>query len=344
MRALYYTDWGKLEITKLPRPQLAAEEVLVRVSHCGVCGSELETFRTYSQRRTPPLIMGHEFCGVIEEVGGMKSNWTEGQRVIAHALVHCGRCAACLRGDTNLCPHRQIFGMHRPGAFAEYVAVPQHVLIPWPEGISGATAVLTEPLANGINAMRQAPTARKSRILVIGAGPIGLMCVFAAKQLYGSSVIVSDLVPERLVAARTVGADKTINVAQLDLAREAREFWSGNAPEVVIDAVGTAKTKRDSLELVEPGGAAIWVGLHEDLMHLNSYALTLEQKSVSGSYSGSFSDFKQAAQLLAAGNLDTRWITQYSLDQAEAGFRDMLLGRQAKVKAVFDMNGHLSQP
>ncbi len=188
MKALYYPDWGKLEIADLAEPDLKEEEVLIRVANCGVCGSELETFRMHSLRRTPPLIMGHEFCGLIEKVQAKESTWTEGQRVIAHAVVHCGDCEACLRGDTNLCSKRQIFGMNRPGGFAELVAVPQRVLIPWPEGLSSTAAVLTEPLANGINAMRQAQAARKSRVLVIGAGPIGLMCVFAAKQLYGASV------------------------------------------------------------------------------------------------------------------------------------------------------------
>jgi len=339
MKALFYPDWGKLEIADVPQPTLSEQEVLLRVSNCGVCGSELETFRAQTRRRTPPLIMGHEFCGYIEEVRGPKSNWTEGQRVIAHALVHCGRCTPCLRRDTNLCVNRQIFGMHRPGAFAEYVAVPQQVLIPWPEGLPGTTAVLAEPLANGINVMRQSPAGRKSRVLVIGAGPIGLMCVFAAKQLHGSSVVVSDMIPERLNAARILGADKTVNIGLQDLLQETKEYWSGNAPELVIDAVGSAKTKLLSLELVENGGGVVWVGLHEDAMQLNSYALTLGQKSVSGSYSGSFDDLQQAALLLASEAMDTSWTTQYPLEKGEAGFRDMLLGKGDKIKAVLDIYG-----
>jgi threonine dehydrogenase-like Zn-dependent dehydrogenase len=340
MKALYYPAWGKLEIADIPRPRLSEGEVMLRVSTCGVCGSELETFRAHSLRRTPPLIMGHEFCGWIEEVRGPKSHWAEGQRVIAHALVHCGQCIPCLRGDTNLCMNRQIFGMHRPGAFAEYVAVPQHVLIPWPEGLAGATAVLTEPLANGINAMRQSPSGRRSRVLVIGAGPIGLMCIFAAKQLYESSVVASDFIPERLNAAQIVGADKSVNAELADLPHEVSKYWSGNPPELVIDAVGSARTKRLSLELVEPGGSVVWVGLHEDTIQLNSYALTLGQKSVSGSYSGSFDDLQQAVSLLASGAMDTSWVTQYPLDKGETGFRDMLLGKGDKIKAVLDINEH----
>ena len=295
--------------------------------------------RAHSLRRTPPLVMGHEFCGVIEDVRGGSGNWKPGQWVIAHAVVHCGECAACRRGDTNLCSKWQIFGMHRPGGFAEFVAVPERVLIPWPEGTPGIAAVLAEPLANGINALRQAPLARKSRVVVIGAGPIGLMCAYAVKQLHGASVIVSDLVPQRLEAARLVGADRVVNSTNEDLAEIAREFWGGEQAEFVMDAVGASVTKRAALELVEPGGGVVWVGLHEDSMELDTYAITLPQKTVAGSYSGSFHDFEQAANILASGHIDTSWISQYELDDAEAGFRDVLGGNPEKIKAIFNMNG-----
>lgn len=279
-------------------------------------------------------IMGHEFCGQVAGVVGARSNELEGQRVIAHALVHCGQCSVCLRGDTNLCVRRQVFGMHRPGAFAEYVAVPEKVLIPWPDGLPAAAAVFAEPLANGINAMRQGPAARKSRVVVIGAGPIGLMCLFAAKRVHQSSVVISDRIPERLDAAQTLGADLTVNVLQQNLETETRGYWLGERAEFVIDAVGSSDTKLLSLDLVEPGGMVVWVGLHEDNMNLSSYALTLGQKCVSGSYSGSIDDLRQAAQILSAGDFATSWATKYSLDEREAGFQDMLLGKGNKIKAI----------
>jgi threonine dehydrogenase-like Zn-dependent dehydrogenase len=344
MKALYYPWWGKLEVRDVPKPTLADGEVLVRVSACGICGSELETFQTESRRRMPPLIMGHEFCGQVEEVQGAQDNRLKGRRVIAHALVHCGECSPCLRGDTNLCVRRQVLGMHRPGSFAEYVAVPERILIPWPEGVPAAAAVFAEPLANGINAMRQGPTARRSRVIIIGAGPIGLMCLFAAKRLHHSTVVVSDLIQQRLDAARILGADMTVNVPRQNLLDETQKYWSGGGAEFVIDAVGSSETKLLSLELVEPGGMVVWVGLHEDLIHLNSYALTLGQKCVAGSYSGSLSDFRQAALLLSSDDFDICWATQYPLEQGETAFRDMLVGKGNKIKAILNINGGLPSP
>lgn len=334
MKALYYPSWGNLEIRDVPIPTLLDGEVLVRVSSCGICGSELETFRTASRRRTPPLIMGHEFCGQVEEAHGVRADELKGRRVIAHALVHCGECSACLRGDTNLCLGRQILGMDRPGAFAEYVAVPERVLIPWPEALPAATAVFTEPLANGINAMRQGPNARRSRVAIIGAGPIGLMCLFAAKHLYKSSVVISDRIPERLDAARMLGADLTVQALHQNLATETLKYWAGERAEFVIDAVGSSESKLLSLDLVERGGMVVWVGLHEDRIELNSYALTLGQKCVAGIYSGSMDDLRQSAQLLAATNFETSWATKYPLEEGAAGFRDMLQGDGNKIKAI----------
>jgi threonine dehydrogenase-like Zn-dependent dehydrogenase len=342
MQALYYPDWGKLEIRDVPRPILADGEVLIRVSDCGICGSELDTFRAQSPRRMPPLIMGHEFCGWVEEVRNTHNRWADGSRVISHALVHCGNCAACLRGDTNLCLHRQVFGMQRPGAFAEYVAVPERVLIPWAEGVPSSTAVFAEPLSNGINAMRQGPTARRSRVIVIGAVPIGLMCLVAAKRLHHSTVVVADRIPERLEAARMLGADLTVNVLHQSLADEIHKYWSGDGAEFVVDAVGSAETKPLSVELAEPGGMIVWVGLHEDLIHLSSYDLTLGQKCVSGTYSGSMSDFRQAAELLSSDNFDTSWATRYPLEDGETAFRDMLLSRGSNIKAILQFGGNTS--
>jgi threonine dehydrogenase-like Zn-dependent dehydrogenase len=278
--------------------------------------------------------MGHEFCGQVEQVHGAQAERLKGRRVIAHALVHCGECSACLRGDTNLCVRRQVLGMDRPGAFAEYVAIPERVLIPWPEDLPAATAVFTEPLANGINAMRQGSNARRSRVVVIGAGPLGLMCLFAAKRLYQASVMVSDRIPERLDAALMLGADLTVHASRQDLATETLKYWAGERAEFVIDAVGSSETKLLSLDLVEPGGRVVWVGLHEDRIELNSYELTLGQKCVSGSYSGSMDDLKQAAQLLASGVFETGWATRYTLEEGEAGFRDMLKGERNKIKAI----------
>src|ERR1044071_9967617 len=121
MKTLLYPAYDQLKIADQARPQPGAGEVLLRVEACGICGSELEAFKKRSPRRGPPLIMGHEFCGVVEEVGAGVERLARGQRVVSHSLYGCGICARCRRGDVNLCARRHLFGMHRPGGFAAYV-------------------------------------------------------------------------------------------------------------------------------------------------------------------------------------------------------------------------------
>jgi threonine dehydrogenase-like Zn-dependent dehydrogenase len=132
MRALFYPAFDKLELRDVPPPQPAPGEVLLQVAATGICGSELESFKGRSPRRPPPLIMGHEFCGTVVSVTDGADEHLIGRRFVSNSLVSCGKCPSCERGDTHLCPQRQIFGMHRPGAFAEYVAVPTPPPPAWP--------------------------------------------------------------------------------------------------------------------------------------------------------------------------------------------------------------------
>jgi threonine dehydrogenase-like Zn-dependent dehydrogenase len=338
MRALFYPDWNTLEIADLQVPVPQPGEVLVRVSQCGICGSELETFRSRSPRRNPPLIMGHEFCGTIAEVGSKARKWKAEDKVISHALVHCGRCFFCLKGLTNLCEARQVFGMHRPGAFGQFVAVPEEVLFAWPEGLDADAAVLAEPLANGINALTLDPSQSKERVVVIGAGPIGLMCIAAARALENSEVIAADLQPERLEVASILGASRTFN-PKLEQATEVlRRAWGQPSADYVVDAVGSKATKRLSFELARPGGTIVWVGLHDDTLEMDTYPITLQQKRILGSYSGSREHVQQAISILAGGHLPTNWMKKFHLQDGVNGFFQMLEGKKDNVKGILDLS------
>jgi threonine dehydrogenase-like Zn-dependent dehydrogenase len=338
MKAIVYSDWETLTIKEIQKPIPKADEVLVRVAACGICGSELDALRTRNPRRPPPLVLGHEFCGYVEAVGANVSEWAAGQSVISHGIAHCGECRYCLRGDTNLCASRQVFGMHRAGAFAEFVTVPSQSLFSWPAGLTPEDATFAEPLANGINVLHLDPLQKKERVLVIGAGPIGLMCVAAAKLLCNSSIAVSDLIPERLRVAKAFGAGYVANPNEKNLSDGLAEYWNGLAPDYVIDAVGSASTKRSSLEMVEPGGTVVWTGLHDNAITLDSYAITLKQKRVLGSYSGNMRDVQQSIDLLASGAIDVRsWTKVFPLEKGVTAFERMLAAEGDDMKAVVQM-------
>jgi len=335
MVVLSYPEWGRLEISDQPIPQLAPREVLVKVAACGICGSELETFASKSPRRTPPLVMGHEFCGVIEKIGTEVSDVRAGQRVVCNALVPCGDCTRCQRGDTHLCKYRQIFGMHRMGAFAEYVNVPAHCLIPWPEDLAAESACLAEPLANGVHVVNLTQHLRATTVLVIGAGPIGLMCQQALQTMRGAEVIVADLSEDRLKVAQRLGAIRVINAGKEDLVELSKAMTDEEGVDLAVEAVGQPETKRESIEAIRAGGAAVWIGLHGDEMTFDSHDITLAERRVIGSYAAKLSELQIAVELMVDGKVDvSSWVQCFSLDNAVTAFERMLAAKGNDIKAV----------
>ena len=335
MKTLLYPEWDRVEVADRPRPSPAADEVVLRVAACGLCGSELEAFKSHSPRRTPPLVLGHEFCGVVDEVGADGGGIRVGLKVVSNALVPCGRCVRCDRGDPHLCAKRQIFGMNRQGAFAEYVNVPARCLIPWPDNLPAEAACLAEPLANGVHVAGLVRHLKPRTVLVIGAGPIGLMCLGAARALLKADVFVMDLNERRLEFAAAQGAAEVIPGRQRDVVEAVRERTGGEGVDAVIDAVGAAATKQQSILAARPGGAAVWIGLHDNPMSLNSYDVTLPEKQVLGSYAATMDDMRQALGLMAAGDVDPLpWVQRFPIERGVEAFERMLAARGDDVKAV----------
>jgi threonine dehydrogenase-like Zn-dependent dehydrogenase len=335
MRTLFYPAWDRLEVCEQPFPKIAGDEVLLRVAACGICGSELETFKNRNPRRTPPLIMGHEFCGTIVEVGDTVQSFQNGQKVISHSVANCGVCRPCRRGNTHLCENRQIFGMHRSGAFAESINVPALCLIPWPEALPAAAACLAEPLANGVHVANLIKTRRPKMVCVLGAGPIGLMCQQVAQILLGSTTIVSDFIPERLEIAQKLGAHTTVNARQENAVEVVREITSNEGVDVVIDAVGAAATKQQALEMVRPGGGVVWIGLYENTIAFDSYKVTLPEVAIYGSYAATMNELQEAVTLMASRRVEVEsWIQIFPLADGVAAFHKMLAAKGSDVKAV----------
>lgn len=335
MLALRYPEFERLELGQAEPAALRADEVRLRVAACGICGSELESFKSRSPRRPPPLVMGHEFCGTIADVDAGVSGWKAGARVVSNSLVPCGACVRCARGDTHLCASRQIFGMHRPGAFAEYVNVPARCLIPWPENVPAAAAALAEPMANGLHVASLTAHLPAATALVIGAGPIGLFCQQAMQVRRSARVFVADLSPERLAVAKKLGAVRVINPREEDVTKVMAAETGGEGVDVTIDAVGSAVTKKVSLDALRPGGASVWIGLHENTVSLDTYGITLPEKQVFGTYAAKIDELQLALDLMASGQVDAlSWVQAFPLSAGVETFHRMLAGKGTDIKGV----------
>ena len=306
MKALVFTGPGTLELLDVAEPEVADGEVLVQVRAAGICGSELHGARRPGFRK-PPLIMGHEFAGTRPG----------GERVVINPILSCGECDLCRRGLRHICPRRAIIGVHRPGGFAERVAVPSSALRPVPHWLSWEAAAVVEPAANAVHAWHRTGPAVGARVAVIGCGGIGLLCVLAALAGEAGSVDVTDLAAERMAAARGFGA----------AAGELRGEY-----DVVIDAVGSAATRAKSVAHQRPGGVAVWLGLAEEEAGFDANALVRGEKQVLGSFAYSDEEFAGAMALLRNTNLD--WTASYPLAEGAAIFTELMNGGTHPVKAL----------
>ena len=257
IRAMVYTKPSTLELLEVDEPVTKEGEVIVEVEACGICGSELHGISKPGFRQ-PPLIMGHEFSG----------RDPKGRAVAVNPIVSCGECDLCLSGRNEVCRKRSVVGIHRPGAFAERVAVPERQLYELPASVEIETGALVEPLANGLHAWRLAGAEPEARVGVLGAGTIGLAALLVAKH-FGAQVAITDLSTARLAFAERLGA----NVAGPALEGEY---------DVVIDAVGARATRRASLEHLRPAGTAVWIGLNEPEAEFDALDVIRMEKRIVG--------------------------------------------------------------
>jgi L-iditol 2-dehydrogenase len=312
-----------IEERSVPRPGPA--EVVVRVRSVGVCGSDTHYYdhgRIGSFVVEEPLVLGHEASGEVTELGSDVTRLSIGQRVSVEPGVPDLTCEQCLAGRYNLCPDMRFFATPPiDGAFAEYVVVHEAFAHPVPEIISDDAAALLEPLSVGIWACKKARVSAGDRVLITGAGPIGLVSVQAALAFGATEVIVSDVNPARLALAKDLGATEVVDARETTLSDLPRP------PGVLLECSGHAPAISDAIRALDRAGRAVLVGMGGDEVPLPVSVVQERELQLTGTfrYAGTW---PTAIALVAAGRIDLdRLVTgTYRLDQAEdaltAGRRD----------------------
>ncbi len=322
MKALVWLGPERMEVQEQAEPRPGPGEVLVRTEAAGICGSEIEGYLGRMSNRVPPLVMGHEYAGLVTEIGpGADPAW-RGRRVAVNPIVGCGRCAYCQAGDRNLCPDRHLIGIGAPGGFAGYTVVPERCLFALPEGMDARLGALVEPLANGVHALRKAGISVPGRVVVIGAGTIGLGCLQAALLHGAEQVTVVERHPTRRRHALALGAQDAVG--------ELAEVAQGAA--MVVDAAGSAATRRAAVDLLGPAGTAVLIGLHEDESALPWHRVLRGNLRLQGVFGYADSDFQQALDWLAAGRAVIPLSEVRPLDYGPEAFRTLAAGPTDEIK------------
>jgi L-iditol 2-dehydrogenase len=288
LKALVLREYGKLVYEDVPRPEIAADEVLVKVEACGICGSDVHGLDGSTGRRRPPLIMGHEASGVVAEMGPGVRGWAVGDRVTFDSTLYRLDDWYSRRGLYNLSDGRMVLGVspgeyRRDGAFAEYVAVPQHVLYRVPAGVSFERAAMTEPVAVAAHAVSLTPIGVGDTAVVVGAGMIGLCLVQVLRAAGCARVFAVDLEPERLEMAAKLGADAVLDPRRADVPREVGQATEGRGADAAFEAVGIAATVATAIAAVRRGATVTLVGNLSPSVAVPLQAVVTRQLRLQGS-------------------------------------------------------------
>jgi len=315
-----------------PKPEARPGWVVLDVEAAGICGSEISAFLGKNELRKPPMVMGHEFSGVVAEVGGgVPHDWI-GKHAVVNPLVTCGVCRFCRSGDRQLCSERKIIGVDYQGGFAEQVAVPVSSCMPVTDLLRAA---LIEPLACGVRAVRRSEVQVGDKALVFGAGMIGLSAIKLLRARGASQCIAVDTVVSRLKWAKLWGATDTIDASSENLSVVVKQLVPQGL-DCVIDAVGHTQTRTQSLGMIRRGGRVIFVGLHEDELGLHGNAIIRNESEILGSFAYSDDDFRRAVILTEGGQVDTSegWLDVRPLAVGQEAFIEQSTGPASFSKII----------
>lgn len=333
MKALMLEEYSHLEVVEVPEPACGADEVLIRVAACGICGSDVHGYDGSSGRRIPPIIMGHEAAGVIDRVGADVKDWKVGDRVTFDSTVYCGACAFCAQGLVNLCDSRQVVGVspgdyRRHGAFAELVSVPARILYRLPDDFDFQEAAMLEAVSIALHGVNVTQMKGGETALVIGAGMIGLLTAQAARAAGCSSVMIADVDAARLEMAKEVGILDTLHLSGEELVAEILKRTNGRGVDVVLEAVGRAETVVASIESVKRGGTVTLIGNIQPEVPLPLQRVVTREIRLQGSC-GSAGEYPEAIRLMASGAITVKpLISAVSTLEEAASYFSRLHGRE----------------
>jgi L-iditol 2-dehydrogenase len=310
MNALVLTENKQLELLDRPRPVPGRGEVLVRVSACGICGSDVHGYDGSSGRRIPPLVMGHEAAGVIAELGLGVDRFRLGDRVTFDSTIYCGECRFCKQGDVNLCDRREVLGVscgdyRRDGAFADYVLVPERIVYRLPDAMPFAEAAMLEAVSVALHAVVVSELRGGETALVIGAGMIGLLTLQAARAAGCSRVFIADVDATRLELAKKLGATGTLHLSGSELVRKCQELTDGAGVDVALEVVGRDETVSTAIDAVRKGGTVTLIGNVTPEVRLPLQKVVSRQLRLQGTAASS-GEYPQAIEFVTNGTIQVK--------------------------------------
>jgi L-iditol 2-dehydrogenase len=338
MKAVRLEAIGNIFVREVEKPLPGPEDLLVRVEACGICGTDRHLLLGEFPS-TPPVTPGHEFCGIIEAMGGGVSGFATGQRITGNPNIHCGRCDQCQANRVNLCRNLQAIGIHRDGGFAEYVIVPQKQAYPLPPSLNPLHGAFCEPLACCLHGIDIAQIKTGSSVIVLGGGVIGLLTVQLARLAGAASVVLATRQESKRRLAEELGATVGIdpNAGDLvDCITGPEGILPGGA-DVVFECAGVTETVGQSVRLARSGGTAVILGVmaHGAKVSFEPFDILFRELRILGSFINP-DTHGRAAAMIASGIIKVAPLISrtISLDEAPEAIRNPARAGEVRVLVV----------
>lgn len=344
MKAMVLVAKEKLELQERPVPEPDEGEVLVRVRAVGVCGSDVHWFQHMhmgNRRVEAPLVLGHEFSGEVVQLGRGVSGIREWSRVAVEPGVPCGHCRVCRQGRYNLCESVRFCGTPpADGAYCEYYASPATFVHAVPESMSFPAAAMAEPMSCAVHAVRLSGLAAGDSVAILGAGPIGLSILQAARAVGATRIVVTDLLPERLAKATALGTDAAIHVAGADRAEVVRRVKAAlpdGGADVVFEAAGVPETYDQAVHIAAPGATYCQVGIASEPVALDWHTARWKELTIKVSLRMCH-DFPRTISLAQAGKVDLEALVthRFPLEKLPEAFKLVASYGDGVIRAVIE--------
>ena len=316
MKAIVISKPNEIEIREVPMPEVKEGEALLKVKYVGICGADLASYTGNQPFTTYPRIPGHEFSAEIVEIPENDKGLKAGDIVTCNPYFNCTECYSCQRGFVNCCTDNQTMGVQRDGAFCEYIAMPVERIYKG-KGLSAKELALIEPFSISQHAVSRAQIKDTDNVLVIGAGPIGLFALLAAKQKC-KKIAVADILDNRLKLAEEYGADAVVNTKTQSLEEFTRDFTNGNGFDVCIEACGAPETFLGCIDSAAFAANIILIGNGKRETSFVHSVLLKKELNVHGSRNALKDDFINNIDLVASGKADVMKMVSGVYEMADA--------------------------
>ena len=335
--AVFYEKGQPLKIEDVEVPKIEEDEVLVKVAACGLCRTDLHYLHGVPTFKKPPIILGHEISGTVDEVGAKVENFKKGDTVLIPPVFSCGHCQWCRQGRGTICTSQVMVGNHRDGGFAEFVSVPADSIFHLPSGVPlKEGSIISDAISTPYHAVvNRGKIKAGDTVAVFGCGGVGLSTVQMA-GVVGASVIAIDIFDEKLEMAKNLGASETINAkGEEDVAKKIRKM-SGGGVDVAMEVIGNPNTIQQAYNAVKWGGTVIVVGYTHKDVTLNAGRMMFREIEIKGSLGCGLQDFPKIIELVRTGKLKVEPLVtdEYPLDKINEGFEILDKGQATLVRSI----------